>query len=214
MIRNLFRSLAPSCLFMVLAFSLGVLAPGAAHAALIGDASIPYKAERTVVEDGRTYVGTMYSAPGMQRHDQTINNIRMTVILRADRGVMELWLPDFNVYTDLPLSDTLTRYGDRRLLPPPSGREMEDGVSTRKYRIRHRDQSGAEADGWLWLDDNGIARRLSGDYTTPGGRVTHVTAILSHVRPGPQPASLFVVPQGVQMLPPQAVAPILGLQLR
>jgi hypothetical protein len=202
------RRLGSAALFACLMF------PALARAALIGDAAVPYEAERVVVEDGHTYAGIMHSVPGMQRHDQTINNIRMTAILRADRGVMWLWLPDFNVYTELPLSDTLTRYADRTRLPPPAGREVLDGVETHKYTIDHRDQNGAKADGFLWLDADGIPRQLAGDYVTPGGRVTHVVASLRHVRREPQDPALFTIPHGVQMLPPQAVAPMLGLQLQ
>ncbi len=197
----------------LLSLALLVL-PVAAEAALIGDASVPYSADRTVVEDGKTYVGRMWSTPGMQRHEQTINNVRMTAILRADRHVMWLLLPDFNIFTELPLSDTLTRYADPALLPPPVAREALGGVETRKYPIHHRDQNGAEADGFLWQDERGIVWRLAGDYTTPNGRRTHVVASLSHLRPGPQDPALFTVPPGMQPLPAQAVAPMLGLQLQ
>jgi hypothetical protein len=200
--------------WIVLALLCVALFSGSARAALIGDAAVPYSASRTVISDGKTYVGRMWSAPGMQRHEQTINGVRMIVILRADRHLLWLIAPDFKVYTALPLPDTLIRYADRRELGAPVGAEPVGGVPARKYRIRHRDQTGAEADGWLWMDRDGIVRKISGLYTTANGRKTPVTIFLSDLRTGAQDPDLFEVPPDMQMLPPQAVAPLLGLRLQ
>jgi hypothetical protein len=184
-----------------------------AYAGLVGDAAVPYSATRTVIADGKAYVGRMWSAPGMQRHEQTVNGVRMVLILRADQHVLWLIAPDFHVYTSLPLSDTLTRYADRSRLGFPVGEEDIDGVPARKYRIHNRDQNGAEVDGFLWLDRDGIVRKLAGVYTAPHGHRTPVTLLLSNIRTGDQDPALFEVPPGFSMLPPQAVAPLLGMQV-
>jgi hypothetical protein len=184
------------------------------RAALIGDADQPYSATRTVIADGRAYVGEMRSAPGMQRHEQTVNGIRFVVILRADRDVAWLLLPDFNVYAALPLSDTLTRYADRASLGRPRGTDRLNGLSAAKYRLHHIDQSGALAEGWLWMTATGLVPKLQGNYTSPNGHKTAVTLLLSDIEPGEQDPGYFVVPAGMSALPPQAVAGLLGMDVK
>jgi len=44
--------------------------------------------------------------------------------------------------------------------------------------------------------------------------VTAVRWELSRVRIGPQPATLFEPPAGFSKLPPEAVAPLIGLKLK
>ena len=58
-------------------------APVAARAALLGDASISYSAERTVTVNGRSYTGMVFHVPGHERHEQEIQEIPEIVILDA-----------------------------------------------------------------------------------------------------------------------------------
>jgi hypothetical protein len=56
--------------------------------------------------------------------------------------------------------------------------------------------------------------RLAGSYTAANGKVATLRWELRHVKIGPQPAALFEAPQGFSKLPPEAIAPLLGLRLK
>ena len=103
--------------------------------------------------------------------------------------------------------------GRSELKKHPIGQDTVNGVATTKYAI---DQSVPEgqAKGTLWLSRDGIPMKLAGTFTGQKGKVSTVRWELSHVQIGPQPASLFEPPPGLSKLPPEAVAPLLGLKLK
>ena len=49
-----------------------ILVPAAAQAATLGEAQIGFTADRTVVIDGRSYVGKMWAMPGKERAEAAI----------------------------------------------------------------------------------------------------------------------------------------------
>jgi hypothetical protein len=95
----------------------------------------------------------------------------------------------------------------------PAGRESVNGIATTRYAIDETIPEG-HAVGALWLSRDGIPMRLAGSFTKASGRVSTIRWELSHVRIGPQPASLFEAPRGLSKLPPEAIAPLLGLKLK
>ena len=66
----------------------------------------------------------------------------------------------------------------------------------------------------LWLSADGIPMRLAGTFTNAKGKASSVRWELSGVKTGPQPAALFEPPAGLSKLPPEAIAPLLGLRLK
>ena len=56
--------------------------------------------------------------------------------------------------------------------------------------------------------------RLAGTFTSAKGKASAVRWELSGVKTGPLPASLFEPPAGWSTLPPEAIAPLLGLKLK
>src|SRR4029077_12688639 len=76
------RALAPGSMrvFWSLILCL-MLAPGAVGAATLGDAQIGFTADRTLVIDGRTYLGKIWTMPGRERHEQAIQAFRPVFLL-------------------------------------------------------------------------------------------------------------------------------------
>ena len=56
--------------------------------------------------------------------------------------------------------------------------------------------------------------RLAGTFKNAKGKVSTVRWELSGVKTGPQPATLFEPPAGMAKLPPEAIAPLLGLRVK
>ena len=103
--------------------------------------------------------------------------------------------------------------GDPALKKHPVGTETVNGIATTKYAIDKTVPEG-HATGALWLGRGGIPMKLEATFTRQNGRVATVRWELSHVKIGPQPAALFEAPRGFSKLPPEAVAPLLGLKLK
>jgi hypothetical protein len=190
-----------------------ILLPGAARAATLGDAQIGFSADRTLVIDGRSYLGKIWAMPGRERHEQAISGFRPIFLLRADNPLGEIVLPQLKTIVQFKLPAELRVLDMPALKKHPVGHESVNGIATTKYAIDETVPEG-HATGALWLSRDGIPMRLAGSFTRQSGKVSTVRWELSHVRIGPQPASLFEAPQGLSKLPPEAIAPLLGLKLK
>ena len=196
--------------FLILAL---MLAPGTIGAATLGEAQIGFAADRTLVIDGRTYLGKIWTMPGRERHEQAIQAFRPVFLLRADSPLGEVVLPQLKTIVQFELPAELRILGTPELKKHPVGKETINGIATTKYAIDETVLEG-HATGTLWLSRDGIPMRLTGSFTAQKGKVSKVRWELSHVKIGPQPASLFDAPHGFSKLPPEAVAPLLGLKLK
>jgi hypothetical protein len=190
-----------------------LLAPGLATAATLGEARIGFTADRTLVVDGRVYQGKIWTMPGKERHEQAIQAFRPVFLLRGDNPLGEVVLPQLHTIVQFAMPPELRLLGHPDLTKNPLGPETVNGIATTKYKI---DQTVAEghAAGTLWLSRDGIPMKLTGSFTASNGRVSTVRWELRHVKIGPQPAALFEAPQGFSKLPPEAIAPLLGLRLK
>jgi hypothetical protein len=190
-----------------------MLVPGAVGAATLGDAQIGFTADRTLVIDGRTYQGKIWTMPGKERHEQAIQAFRPVFLLRADRSLGEVVLAQLKTIVQFALPAELRLLGNPELKKHPAGHESVNGIATTRYAIDESLPEG-HATGTLWLSRDAIPMRLAGSFTRQSGKVSTIRWELSHVKIGPQPASLFDAPQGFSRLPPEAIAPLLGLKLK
>ena len=192
---------------------LAMFAPVAAPAATLGDAQVGFAADRTLVIDGRSYNGKIWAMPGRERHEQAIRAFRPVFLLRTDSPFGEVVLAQMKTIVQFAMPAELRLLGDPRLKTHPVGRETVNGIATTKYAIDETVPEG-HAEGAVWLSRDGIPMKLAGTFTRQNGKVASIRWELSHVRIGPQPAALFEEPHGFSKLPPEAVAPLLGLKLK
>jgi hypothetical protein len=189
-----------------------LLAP-AAGAATLGYSQVGFSADRTLVIDDRSYVGKIWAMPGKERHEQAIQGFEPVFLLRTDSPLAEIVLAKLKTVVQFVIPSELRLLGSPELKKRPIGQDTVNGIATTKYAI---DETVAEghAKGTLWLSREGIPMKLAGTFTAPKGKVSTVRWELSRVRIGPQPASLLEPPPGLSKLPPEAVAPLLGLKLK
>jgi hypothetical protein len=198
------------------AFLLGLIVAAAAPAAsaaarMLGDPSVPFSADRTLIVGERSFSGKLYATPGSQRHEQQIAGVDQVIILHGKDAKGWLVLPTLNSYVEFRFTPAAAELSADDLLTTGLGEETVNGLRTTKYRIEHQAQDGTAADGYVWLTREGIPMRLDGMYRPAnGGKPTAVHMELSNVRQGPQNAALFAVPQNMMKLPGGALAPLLG----
>ncbi|HUK58116.1 MAG TPA: hypothetical protein VLV50_02710 [Stellaceae bacterium] len=181
------------------------------HAALLGDAAVPYRAERTVTVDGRTYSGAVESTPGHQRHEQDLLGMHDVFLLDTAAAKGFLVLPSVKTYVEFPFPPLMAELDSEDLLSDPVGQEKVAGVSATKYRVDHRAADGSHAKGFLWLARGGILVRLQVMIMRAhDGRPMQIEMELSHLVTGPVDPALFILPQGFARLPAGALGPLLG----
>jgi hypothetical protein len=197
----------------IFALVLTMTTAASALAMTLGDAKTGFSADRTLIVDGKTYQGKMWTMPGEERHEQNLNGIPAAFVLHNDTPLGELVLPELHTIVEFLLPPELHLFADPRLKRSPVGQESVNGIATTKYAIDETVPEG-HGTGFLWLSDNGIPMKLDGTFTRTSGRVAHLHWELTHVHLGTQPASLFETPHGFTKLPAEAIVPLLGLKLK
>jgi hypothetical protein len=190
-----------------------LLLPGAPLAATLIDAQTGFSAERTLVVDGRTYRGKVWAMPGKERHEQALYGMQPVFLLRADNKLGEIVLSGLKTVVEFEIPAELRLLDVAELKTYPVGSETVNGIATTKYTIDKAIPEG-HAEGALWLSRDGIPMRLAGTFRNAKGKVSTIRWELSGVKTGPLPASLFEPPAGMAKLPPEAIAPLLGLRLK
>jgi hypothetical protein len=192
---------------------LAILTIAPAGALTLGEAKTGFSADRTLIVDGKTYEGRMWTMPGMERHEQNLNGVPAAFVLHSETPLAQLVLPELHTVVEFMLPAELHLFADPRLTRKPIGPETINGIATTKYAIDETVPEG-HGTGFLWLSEDGIPMKLDGTFTRTSGRVAHLHWELNHVKLGPQPSSLFQPPHGFSKLPADAMLPLLGLKLK
>lgn len=196
---------------MVASLLLVVALPEVAHATLLGDATVAYSAQRTVIVNGRTYAGMVFHIPGRDRDEQEIQGIAEVILLDATAKQGFLFLPMLKTYVAFPFPPLLAELDDPALRRWPVGHETVDGVRTTKYRIEHTAADGTRARGFAWLSGRGVLMRLDGTLSRAGGGgPMQIHMELAHLAIGPQDPALFRLPPGLVKLPSNVLEALLG----
>src|SRR4051812_47995108 len=87
-------------LLAALLLAASVALPGAAAARMLGDPSVPFSADRTLMVGDRNFTGKLYAMPGSQRHEQQIAGIDQVIILHGKDAKGWLLLPKLNSYVE------------------------------------------------------------------------------------------------------------------
>ena len=190
---------------------LAAAAPAGARAALLGDASIAYSAERTVWVNGKSYSGMVFHIPGRERHEQEIQGVGEVILLDAAAKQGFFVLPGLKSYIPFSFPQLMAELDDPGLRRSPAGQETVNGVRTTKYRIDHRSADGTLAHGFAWLSAQGVLMRIDGTIARAGGsRPMALRMELSKLTLGAQDPGLFQLPAGLVKLPAAALDGLLG----
>ena len=185
------------------------LASGTASAATLADVKTGFTAVRTIIIDGKKYVGRMVAMPGKERHEQQIQGFEPIFLLRNDKPIGEAVLAKLHTIVQFSIPPEFRMLASKELKKSPAGQEAVNGIATTKYAIDENVPEG-HASGNLWLSADGIPMRLAGTFASKNGKVSTLRWELSQVKIGPQPDALFEAPAGYAKLPPEAIAPLLG----
>ena len=92
-----------------------------AAAAMVGDASVPFRAERILTVGTHTYTGLLFHTPGHQRHEQDLMGMREVFLLDTATAEGELVLPALKTYVAFPFPPLMADLASPDLLHSPVG---------------------------------------------------------------------------------------------
>jgi len=183
--------------FLLLGACLILALSGAAAAADWLRPDVAYSATRTMRAGGQEVSGPLHYDSGKERFEMTVEGQQQVMIRREDRQAIYMVMPQMGMAMEMRMDGpeappSAGDYAD--LQPEEMGRETLDGEEVTKYRVA-ADDAGGSYTVFIWATDDGIPLRIEGS-----GDEGSFEMVLSDLQRGPQPADLFEVPAGVQMM--------------
>jgi hypothetical protein len=158
---------------------------------------VAYAATRTMQAGGMTISGPVHYDGGKERFEMTMEGRQQVMIRREDKQLLYMVMPQMGMGMEMRLGGQGFTPGAMpgardyaELQPEEVGRETVAGEAATKYRV-----SAEGGTVFIWASDDGIPLRMEAE--SPEGRFVME---LSDLQRGPQPAELFEVPAGIQIM--------------
>ncbi len=194
-----------------------VLAAASGAAANPWDLRTEYSADVIVTSGGQTYNSRVARTPRALRSETQQRNGVITAILRLDRNLAWVLIPNTRnaAQVDLasfPMLPGLLQNPNARATP--EGTETLDGMNVTRWRVEGG-EAGARFTGKIWATAEGIVLKIEGEAETQQQRQPF-TLVARNIRVARQNPGLFELPDGTQPLqiPPQLIQAILQGQIR
>lgn len=185
----------------LLLFSLaGLIAPlAAARGENLLDLRVEYTADSVVGTGNKQHNGRLWRTPTALRSETIDGKRTHTVIVRFDRGIAWVLLPELKILVETTLDgldvpiDVLR--GGAGVKQSVAGRETIEGIATTRYRVSRNEGKGPQFDGHVWRSAQGIIMKVDGEGAHLGQR-GQLRLAFRNVRIGPQDPALFEPPAG------------------
>ena len=157
-----------------------------------------YKATRVIDSGGAQMSGLLFHDHGKERWEMSMEGMTHVMILRPDLEKIFLLMPQMNMAMEMPLTrggsiPTPDRYSG--IEPEIVGQEVIAGEQTTKYKVEGDEGTGPYT-MFFWMTDDGITMRTQGSSAEGSFELR-----LDDLQRGEQPAALFELPAGVQVMP-------------
>jgi len=166
--------------------------------------NVAYSATRVLQAQGERIEQRYYQqSMGKNRADTEHEGQQSSMIMRLDRNLIWMVMPQQRMYMELSLADPQARArtvdipdDDRVNEFEKVGREDVNGVKATKYRVATTDDKGRRTEGYMWIsDEHSILVKME---LADGAQ--RATMELKDLKVGAQPDSLFEPPAGFQKM--------------
>ena len=163
---------------------------------------IEYSADEYMQIEGFTLYAKVFYTPEKVRKDQDLPGLPRITILRKDKGVVCVLIPEEKKYLETPLDESdkinaefVRGFENNATVRSVLGEEMLNGMETTKSAITIKDWRGGEFEGLMWQSKNGIIVKLE-TVTKARGSSHRFMLELKNIRQHRQNPLLFEVPHG------------------
>jgi len=162
------------------------------------ESRVEYSADSVMETEEATLRSKVYQSFRKKRIEQTVGGGRQVIILRQDKGVMWLLMPQERIYIEQSVneSDDLEALEIETTIVGP---DVIDGQPTTKYKTIARRPDGIKLGGFTWVTDHGIPVKID-LIAIEGGTKTRMKMELKNVAVVAQDPGLFEIPAGYQKM--------------
>lgn len=159
---------------------------------------VEYSADSSMETEQGTMKGKVYYAPGKERREMNMGGQQTITIMRLDKKMMWMLMPDQKMYMENPLDSgnhsKSTDLSNAKVESTEVGSETVNGVSTQKYKVIVTTDQG-KMGGFFWKTSDGILVKSDLVAMEKSSKVRMKTD-LTNLKVGHQDPKLFEIPAG------------------
>jgi hypothetical protein len=170
----------------------------AASAAAGQPPKVQYSANSHMETSESVIDGVVYSAPGKERREFVQDGEKQILIMRHDKKVMWMLMPDDQAYLEMALGQDGGRKDDvsaYKITQTKVGSETVNGIPTTKSKIIMIGPKGDKLGGFYWTTKEGIVVKIDAIAVDKSSK-ERLKMELTNLKVGKQDASVFEVPAG------------------
>lgn len=184
------------------AFLLALLSIGSSWGGEMPEPKVAYSADSVMEAEQMTVKAKVYHAPGKERREQAFGETKQIFILRKDKNIAWLLMPQRKIYMEIPFSQAKENEMDLssyQIEQTRVGEEIVEGVRTTKSKVVMTGPDGENFDGFLWTTPDGITMKI--DAVARGkGEKARMKMTMKNLKIGKQDPALFEIPVGYRKM--------------
>jgi hypothetical protein len=158
---------------------------------------VEYSADSSMETEQATMKSHINYAPGKERREMDMGRNKQTMILRQDKKVMWMLMPEQKMYMESPLGSgddhsKSTDLSNAKVESTEAGSEKVNGIDTRKYKVIVTTDRG-KMGGFFWKTPDGILVKSDLIAVDKGSKI-RMKSELTNLKVGHQDPALFEIP--------------------
>lgn len=159
---------------------------------------VEYSADTSMEMERGAMKGHVYAAPGKERREMEQGGQKMITIMRQDKKVVWMLMPEQKMYMESPMgggNDQQGNMSDYKIEQTKMGTETVNGVSATKGKVIMTDSKGAKMGGFMWTTADGIVVKTDVIAMDKGSKM-RMKMELTNLKVSHQDQALFEIPAG------------------
>jgi len=161
---------------------------------------VEYSADSSMETEAGAMNGRVYYAPGKERREMDQRGKKMITIMRKDKKVSWMLMPEQKMYMEMPMDGGGSRSqprntSDFKIDASVVGTETVNGIKATKSKVVMTDSKGNKMGGFMWRTEDGIAVKTD-VLAMGGGSKMRMKSELTNLKVGRQDPALFEIPAG------------------
>lgn len=159
---------------------------------------VEYSADEQMETEDMAMQAKVYHAPGKERREQDMSGMQQIMIMRRDKGVMWMLMPDQKMYMEMKMGqgkEDTADLKDYTIEYSVVGEEVVNGINTTKNKVIVTDKQGNKFGGFMWVSKEGIMVKMDTVSKVEGSKM-RVKMERKNIKIENQNPKLFEIPSG------------------
>jgi hypothetical protein len=159
---------------------------------------VEYSADSSMEMEQGSMKGRVYSAPGKERREMDQNGQKIITIMRLDKKMVWMLMPEQKMYMENPMDDSKPQPGNMsgyKVEQTVVGPETVNGVKATKGKVVMTDSKGTKMGGFMWTTSDGIVVKTD-VLAMDNDKKMRIKMDLTNLKVGHQDPALFEIPAG------------------